>query len=179
MFLDLSAAPGMDLEIDSLTTASTAGADVTFGIEVFTRSGSALGGPVGSGPGSSSDGWTSLGSVVATQGGTASGVSLSVDVPNIFVPAGGTTGVALLFSGAGPRYVGTGSPALSTFTDGTLTLVTGNARSVPFTTTGTFFSSRAMVGSVTYVEAVPEPATLLAMTIGAAGLLRRRNKVRA
>lgn len=176
MFLDLSAT-GTALNVTSLSTANTAAAGAAFNIEVFTRVGSALGGPVGSGPGSSPAGWTSLGIAAATQGAVGSGVSLDVDIPDIFVGAGQTVGVALRFTVAGPRYFGTGTPAYSTFSDGTLSLVTGDARSVPFTTGGSFFTSRAMVGSVTY-SAVPEPLSMLTLALGAAGVaFRRRRKV--
>jgi hypothetical protein len=174
MFFDLSAT-STSLNVISLRTASTAAANANFTVEIFTRAGTALGGPVGSGPGSSSAGWTSLGTAVATQGGTSSGVSLDIDIPDIFVGAGSTTGVAMRFTGAGPRYFGTGSPALSTFTDGTLTLLTGDARSAPFTPTGSFFSSRALVGSVTYAP-IPEPASMIALVAGVAGLALRRRK---
>lgn len=174
MFMDFTAA-GTSLNILSLTTANSAAAGGAFSVEVFTRPGSALGGPVGSGPGSSSAGWTSLGTANGTQGGTSSGVSLSVDIPDIFVGAGQTVGVALKFSGAGPRYFGTGTPAYSVFSDSNLTLTTGDARSAPFTTGGSFFTSRAMVGSVTYAP-VPEPVTLVALAFGAAGLASRRRR---
>ena len=174
MFFDLSAS-GTALNVTSLRTASTAAAGANFSVEIFTRAGTALGGPVATGPGSSSAGWTSLGTAVATQGGTSSGVSLDIDIPDIFVANGSTVGVAMRFTTAGPRYFGTGTPPHENYTDGTLTLVTGEARSAPFTTGGSWFSSRALVGSVTY-QAVPEPATMIALAIGAAGLALRRRK---
>ena len=147
IFFDIISS-GSPLFIAHMTTASTAAAGATFTVQVFTRFGTALGGPVGSGPGSSSAGWTSLGTVTATQGPTTGGVSLPINIPIALFS--GTTGVAVLFTGAGPRYFGTGSPPYGTYTDGTLTLVTGDARSVPFTPTGTWFASRELVGSVTY-----------------------------
>lgn len=176
MFFDLSAT-GTSLNVTSLRTASTAAASAVYSVEILTRAGTALGGPVGTGPGSSTAGWTSLGSASATQGGTSSGVSLDIDIPDIFVASGTTVGVAMRFSVVGPRYFGTGTPPLETYTDGTLTLKTGDARSAPFTTGGSFFSSRALVGSVTYAP-VPEPATMFALAAGVAGLAfrRRRNK---
>ena len=176
MFFDLTAS-GSPLNATSLTTASSAGANAGFTVEILTRAGSALGGPVGSGPGSSMAGWTSLGTVNATQGAVAGQVSLPIDIPDIFIGAGQTVGVAMRFGVSGPRYFGTGTPAYSNFTDGTLTLVTGDARSAPFTTGGSFFSSRAMVGSVTYAV-VPEPGSMIALGLGAAALVarRRRNK---
>lgn len=171
MFFDLTAtAPG--ITVTELVTASTAAAGANYSVEIFTRSGSALGGPVGSGPGSSPAGWTSLGTAVATQGPLGStGVSLPIDIPDIMLTMGQTTGVAVQFTGAGPRYFGTGSAPLQTFSDPNLTLVTGDARSAPFTTGGSFFSSRALVGSLTYI---PEPASMLLLSLGGLALLRRR-----
>ena len=174
MFFDVSAG-ATALNVTSLTTASTAAANSAFSFEVFTRVNSGLGGPVGSGPGSSPAGWTSLGIANATQGGVASGISLDVDIPDIFVGSGSTVGVALRFIDAGPRYFGTGSPPLQTFTDGTLTLVTGDSRTAPFTTGGSFFSSRGLSGSLTY-NTVPEPATMAVMAAGLGVLLRRRRR---
>ena len=80
-----------------MTTARTAAASATFSVEFFTRTGNALGGPVGSGPGSSSAGWTSVGVVQATQGATSSGVSLLFATPTIVITPGDTVGVAMLF----------------------------------------------------------------------------------
>jgi len=110
---------------------------------------------VGSGPGSSPVGWTSLGSVPATQGATASGISLPIDIPDIPLTVGQVTGVAVKFTGVGPRYFGTGTPALSVYSDANLSLTTGDVRTIPFTTGGSFFSSRALVGSLTYTLAAP------------------------
>ncbi|CAN5386067.1 hypothetical protein BH09PLA1_BH09PLA1_21850 [soil metagenome] len=172
MFFDLSADAGA-LTVTDMTTASTATAGSAFSVEIFTRTGSALGGPVASGPGSSTAGWTSLGTANATQGPISNDVSLSINIPDISVPAGQVVGVAVLFTGAGPRYLGTGTPPLTTFDDGALKLVTGDARSVPFTTTGSFFTSRAMTGSLTYA-AVPEPASLGALALIALMSVRRR-----
>jgi len=153
MFLDLEAlTPGVS--VVGLTTANTGAAGAAFSIEVFVRSGTALGGPVGSGAGSSMDGWTSLGSAAATQGPTASGVSEPIVIPPIILGPG-ITGVALKFTGAGPRYFGTGTPPLSVYQDANLKLTTGESRSAPFTPTGSFFTSRAMVGSLRYSISAP------------------------
>lgn len=154
LFLDATAI-GPALNVTHLTTANAGGAGATFSVEVYTRTGTALGGPVGSGPGSSPTGWTLIGTAPATQGGTTNGVSLLIDIPDIAVPAGQTVGVALLFRTVGPRYFGTGTPAYSTFSDGMLQIVTGDSRSAPFTTTGSFFASCALVGEVHYQLAGP------------------------
>ncbi len=150
LFFDLTASAGSAVSVTHLTTASTAPANAGFTVEIFTRSGTGLGGGAGSGPGSSSSGWTSLGSVPATQGAVANGVSLTIDIPDIAVPAGQTVGVAMVFTGAAPRYFGTGTPPIGTYSDANLTLTTGNSRSTPFTTTGTFFASRELIGTLTY-----------------------------
>ena len=155
MFLNLIADPGYTVTITDMTTASTAAASAQFNIEFFTRSGNALGGPVGSGPGSSTAGWTSQGVVQATQGPTASGVSLLFSTPSIVITPGDTVGVAMLFTGAGPRYFGTGTPPYEFYTNTGLTLMTGDSRSVPFTPTGSFFSSRALVGEIHYDATIP------------------------
>ena len=154
MFLNLIAGTSY-VQITGMTTASSAAANASFTIEFFTLSGNALGGPVGSGPGSSMDGWTSLGTVPVTQGSTASGVSLLFATPSIIIAPGDTTGVAMLFTVAGPRYYGTGAPPYEVYSDAFLTLVTGDARSAPFTPSDSFFTSRALVGEIHYDDIVP------------------------
>jgi len=155
MFLNLIAAPTHQVTITGMTTASNAAANASFNIEFFVRQGNALGGPVGSGPGSSPAGWTSLGIVPVTQGPIAGGVSLLFATPAIIINPGDTAGVAMIFTVAGPRYFGSGSPPLETYTNTGLTLVTGDVRSAPFTPTGSFFSSRALVGEIHYDGVVP------------------------
>lgn len=155
MFLNLIAAPTYSVTITQMTTASAAVANATFNIEFFVRQGNALGGPVGSGPGSSSAGWTSLGVFPVTQGSTSSGVSLLFPTPAIVINPGDTAGVAMVFSGVGPRYFGTGSPPLGNYSNTGLTLVTGDVRSVPFTPSGSWFSSRELVGEIHYDAVVP------------------------
>jgi hypothetical protein len=125
--------------------------------------------------GQSPVGWTSLGTVAATQGAVASGISLPIDIPDFSLLPGTTTGVALRFTTAGPRYFGTGTGPLQVFTDGNLTLTTGDARSVPFTATGSFFTPRGLTGSITY-DIVPEPASFAALGLvaGAVAIRRRR-----
>lgn len=150
MFLNLIAGPN-NVIVTQMSTANTGAANASFTVEIFTRVGNALGGPVGSGPGSSTAGWTSLGTVPAVQGTTASGISLIFSIPPIMVPANDTVGVAIRFNTVGPRYFGTGSPPLEVYTDANLKLITGDGRSAPFTPTGSFFSSRALTGVVRYV----------------------------
>ncbi len=158
MFLDLIGVGSSNVIVTQMSTANTGAANVSFSVTVYTYEGStALGGPVGSGHGSSSAGWTNLGTVPAVQGTTSSGISLIFSVPPILVPAGDTTGVALVFSTVGPRYFGTGSPPLEVYADSNLKLVTGDGRSAPFTPTGSWFSSRALCGVVRYVVVSAPP----------------------
>jgi hypothetical protein len=155
MFLNLIASPTHQVTITGMTTASTAAANLAYTVEFFVRQGNALGGPVGSGPGSSSAGWTSLGVFPVTQGPTASGVSLLFPTPAINISPGDTAGVAIQFIGVGPRYFGTGTPPYEVYSNTGLTLVTGDVRSAPFTPSGSFFTSRALVGEVHYDAVVP------------------------
>ena len=149
-FFDLIAG-SRDISVTQMSTGSTAAASASFSVEVFVRSGTALGGPVGSGSGSSSDGWTSLGIVPVTQGPSSNGISLVFTLPTISVPAFDTVGVAIKFIGSGPRYFGSGTPPYSTYADTNLTLITGDGRSAPFTPTGSWFASRALTGEIRYV----------------------------
>ncbi|MBN1632881.1 MAG: hypothetical protein JW917_01795, partial [Ignavibacteria bacterium] len=140
-----------DVAVTQMSSANSGVAFTSFSVEVYTRSGTALGGPVGSGPGSSTAGWTLLGTAPAVQGSTSSGISELFTIPTIQVPAYDTVGVAVKFIGVGPRYFGTGSPPLEIYSDSNLTLITGDVRSAPFTPTGSFFSSRALTGVIRYV----------------------------
>ncbi len=174
IFFDLFGNNALPILVTDMSTANTGAIGAAFTVEVFVRTGTALGGPVTSGPGSSSAGWTSLGTAPATQGGTANGVSLAIDIPDILVNPGQTTGVAIRFTGVGPRYFGTGTPPLGVYSNADLTLTTGDARSAPFTTTGSFFTSRELVGELRY-QVVPEPAAMSILALGAVLALRRQH----
>jgi len=151
IFFDLEANTG--IVVTGLTTAANALPGATFSVRISTRAGTALGGPVSAGPGSSSAGWTVLGTVPATQG--SGQISLPITLPELPIAAGQVLGVAVEFLSAGPRYFGTGAVPLETYSNANLTLRTGDSRSAPFTTTGDFFSSRALVGSIQYRLADP------------------------
>ncbi len=166
MFFDLIANQDYSIEVFQMTTASAAAANVSFSVEFFTRSGSALGGPVGSGPGSSSAGWTSIGTVPVTQGSTASGISLPFATPLISINPGDTVGVAMRFNTVGPRYYGTGTPPYGNYSNASLRIITGDVRSAPFTTTGSFFTSRELVGEI-YYNATIIPVELASFTASA------------
>ena len=155
IFFNLIASPTHFVTLSQMTTASTAGAGATFSVDFYSRSGNALGGPVGSGPGSSPAGWTNHGNFPVTQGPVASGVSLLFPIPALTINPGDTLGVAMVFIGVGPRYFGTGTPPYGTYSNTGLTLVTGDARTVPFTPSGSFFTSRELVGEIHYDAVVP------------------------
>ena|GEM_PF-1195960 len=151
IFFDLEASTGV--VVTGLTTASNASPGATFSVRISTRASTALGGPVGVGPGSSSAGWTVLATVPATQG--SGEISLPITLPELSIAAGQVLGVAVEFLGAGPAYFGTGAVPLETYANVDLTLRTGDNRTLPFTTTGDFFSSRALIGSIRYRLADP------------------------
>ena len=150
LYFDFTAGAN-DLTVTHLRTASSAAALAPIAFDVLTYVGSGLGGSATTGPGSSMVGWTTIGSANGLQGATALGISDVVDIPDVFVPAGQTVGVCLLFTVAGPRYFGTGTPPHQVFADANLTLTTGDSRSSPFVAGGSFFSSRGLTGEVTYV----------------------------
>lgn len=150
IFFDLIAL-NRQISVTRMSTGSTATAGASFSVEVYTRVGTALGGPVASGPGSSTAGWTLIGTVPVVQGPVGSGVSELFTLPTITVPATDTVGVALKFLTFGPRYTGTGSGPYNVYQDTNLILMTGDGRSAPFTPTGSFFAPRALTGELRYV----------------------------
>jgi len=135
MLFNLIAGP-RDLYVTAIKTALTAAAGAPVRFEVYIRNGNALGGPVGSGPGSSLAGWTLIDTADGIQGPVANGISELIYIGPIPVGAGDTVGVALKFLIAGPRYFGTGTPPLENYLDTNLRLITGDARSAVFTTGG-------------------------------------------
>ena len=161
IFQDLIAGPRW-ITITGMTTASTAAAGAGYNIEFFTRSGTALGGP-----GGDPTGWTSLVTVAVTQGAAGNtGVSELFATPVININPGDTVGLAMLFTGVGPRYFGTGAPPFQVFADTNLTLITGEGRSVPFGS-GSVFASRGLVGEIHYDEFIPvELASFTALAAG-------------
>jgi len=155
LFFDVESLVGT--RITHLTTASSTSLGATFRIEVLTRPGSVLGNP---GPGQSLSGWTSLGVATGRQNSTDGSLpSEVIDIPDIEVPCNGVVGVAVVFVDTSVQYFGTGPAPLQTFTDGVLTLTTGDARSIPFSTGSPWLSSRGLVGELIYEE-VREPGRL-------------------
>ena len=152
IFFDVEATSGA--VITGLTTATDADPGENFQMRVYTRDGSALGGTLETGPGSSSEGWILRGTVTGTQGKDE--VSLPIGLPELTISAGRTMGIALQFVDISQNYFGTGTAPIEDYSYNVLTLRTGDARAAPFTTTGLFFSSRALVGSLIYRLADPE-----------------------
>src|SRR5690349_19500167 len=81
--------------VEGLTMAMYESPGFQFSVEVLVRDGTALGGTQNSGPGSSRDGWTSLGVVQGVQGPVFGGISLPIAIPRFVVRPGHLTGVAL------------------------------------------------------------------------------------
>lgn len=146
IFFDLEATTGV--VITGLTTASIAAPGDTFTVRLRTRAGTALGGPVETGPGSSDVGWTVLGTVTATQG--SGEISLPIGIPELPIAAGQVVGVAVEFIDTEVGFFGSGETTVETHANSNLTLRTGDSRTAPFTPAGSFFSSRALVGSIRY-----------------------------
>lgn len=144
-----------DIFVTRIKTALSAAAGAPVRFEVYIRDGNALGGPVGSGPGSSLAGWTLIDTADGFQGPVANGISELITLGPIPVGANDTVGVALKFLIAGPRYFGTGSGPYITYSDSNMALVTGDARSTIFLPTGSFFAPRELTGELRYVVATP------------------------
>jgi photosystem II stability/assembly factor-like uncharacterized protein len=176
MFLDLIAGSN-NITVTRMSTGSTAGSGASYSVIIYTRSGTALGGPVGSGPGSSSAGWTLLDTVPVTQGPTAGGISLVFQIPPVEVLAGDTVGVAIQFIVAGPRYTGTGP--YTTYSDANISLITGDVRSVPFNPTGSWFSSRVLCGEIGYVVDAPPVSCVYNWTSQVSGTTNAFNTVKS
>lgn len=145
---------------------------VAFSFQVWTRTGTNVGFE------NTAVGWTQ----VATGNGTGAGSNnpSAITLSNSFtLLAGTTTGVALVMGPeAGHDYSGTGtspSPGQLTYSNADLTLNLGAASNIPFS--GTPFRPRIWNGSLYYtVNAIPEPATMTLVGLGALALIRRRRR---
>lgn len=75
------------------------------------------------------------------------------------------------FASNGLRYQGTSAGATQIFTDGTLTLTGGAARTGSVAFAGTVFQPRVFAGELYYdVTPIPEPGTYGLMALGLLGL---------
>jgi hypothetical protein len=169
IFFDLTAAAS-DVTVTHAQVAASPVAGTAFDFEVFVRDGTGLGTAVATGPGSSPFGWRSLGIASTVQGAAgSSGLLDQTDIPDIFVPAGQTVGVAFrttLVSGF--RYKTGVVGMYNNFSDANLSLRTGDARSTPFIPAGAFNSPRELVGNLTYVlggTPLPPPPTPIDVAI--------------
>jgi hypothetical protein len=169
VFMDMTPT-SQNLTITAFDTFfSSAGA---FTAQVWTRPGTYVGFT------GSNAGWTLVDTIVGTSGGSA--VLSAVVLNNPFLlTAGNTTGVYLIGTVNNIRYNGTAAlPPNTTWSNADLTMVSAHTRTggVPFG--GSQFTPRTLAGDVRYtIEAVPEPATMAVLGLGALALLRKRKKV--
>lgn len=148
-----------------------AAAGGAFTVQVWTRPGSYVGFE------GSSAGWTLHDTVAGSSVDNVTLASINLNT-SISLTASQTTGVLLhgTTNGNALRYNGTGAaPPTTTWFNSDLTMFSAHSRTgiVPFG--GTLFTPRTFAGNVHY-SAVPEPASLAALGLGAVALLRRRNR---
>jgi len=169
IFMDLTPT-SQSLNVTKFETIFAAAAGTAFQVEVWTRTGTYQGFTT------SNAGWT----LSQTVGGLSNGSATFADVlltSSITLNAGQTTGVYLhsITSGNGIRYFGTGTTSNTNFSNADLSLFSAHSRTGNVAFGGTQFTPRALAGAVHYTP-VPEPATMAALGLGIAAVIRRRRK---
>jgi PEP-CTERM motif len=173
VFFDLTAA-GNNLSFNSFATyfgSTTVGTPAS--VEVWVRSGSFVGFTT------ANTGWTLYETVAGTAAGTGTLSAPIAFTTPIALTAGSTTGfyVHSITAGNGIRYQGTGTTSTSTFSNADITLFSNVARTGAVSFGGSQFTPRAFSGDINYtVSSVPEPASMAALGLGLAALLRRKKK---
>jgi hypothetical protein len=169
VYLDLTASgAGPGLLVNQIDTyVWTTG---THELEIWTKPGSYVGFDTNQAA------WTmhSQYTITAT-GSNTTPFSVVLSSP-ILLPAGQTVGVYVMTQTGGIRYTGGTNPQ-TTFSNADLTLFSNLARSGG-RFGGSAFTPRAFAGTIHY-EPVPEPATMAALALGSACLLRRRKKIQS
>jgi hypothetical protein len=168
VFMDLTPT-SQNLTINSFETFfSSAGA---YTAQIWTRPGTYVGFT------GSNAGWTLFDTIAGTSTGSA---TLSPVVLNnvLSLTAGNTTGLYLIGTVNNIRYNGTAAlPPTTTWSNADLTMFSAHTRTGGVAFGGSLFTPRTFAGNVRYtVEAVPEPATMAVLGMGALALLRRRKK---
>ncbi len=156
------------LSFDAFFGNATGGA---FSVEVWTRPGTYVGFST------SNAGWTLHDTVAGSSFNTATLASIVLN-SSIGLSASNTTGIYLhsITTGNGLRYNGTtAAPPVTTYNNADLTMTTAHSRTGAVSFGGTQFTSRAFAGNVRY-EAVPEPATMTLLGLGALAALRRKRR---
>ncbi len=160
-----------NLSVTSFDTFFGAAAGGAFQVQVWTRPGSYVGFE------GSNAGWTLTQTINGTSVNTTTLASIVLTNP-IALTATQTTGVLLhgITTGNALRYNGTGAlPPTTTWFNSDLTMFSAHSRTGTVAFGGTLFTPRTFAGNVHY-SAVPEPASMAVLGLGAVALIRRRRR---